>query len=68
MDKEYGETGSWVDQNAAWIDSNILESDSQIFTAGISTPHHGHLIQCHGDTEDEALELCQFVFEKLSKV
>jgi hypothetical protein len=56
----------WVDENAAWIDSNNEKSEDGVYTAGISTPYHGHVIQCHADSEDEANELCKIVFDALS--
>jgi hypothetical protein len=57
---------SWVDLHAAWKSSDVDVSDSDVYTTGIHTPYHGNLIECHGNSEAEAIKLRDTVFEALS--
>ena len=52
---------SWVAQNSAWIDSTIDENES-CFSAGISCPSWGHVIQAHAPSSDQALAIFTEVF------
>jgi hypothetical protein len=57
---------SWVDLHAAWKGSDVDVSDSDVYTTGIHTPYHGNIIECHGNSEAEAIKLRDTVFEALS--
>jgi hypothetical protein len=57
---------SWVDLHAAWKGSDVDVSDSDVYTTGIHTPYHGNIIECHGNSEAEAVKLRDTVFEALS--
>lgn len=46
----------------AWQDGTIATFDTNIVAAGISTSSHGHIIQCYGFSEDEAIGLRDYVF------
>jgi hypothetical protein len=63
---EQGEADSWVAENAAWPSEDWDESDSGVFTVGIHIPTHGNIIECHGNTLEEATELRDRVFAALS--
>jgi hypothetical protein len=62
------EPKSWVDENDAWIDSVVDESEDEIFSAGISTPYHGHCIQVHANSEKQALDLIEIIFNSLKRI
>jgi hypothetical protein len=61
---------SWVSYTGAWQDSQVLEegveTGNPVFIAGISHSAWGHVIQCHGNDEQEATELRDLVFNALS--
>lgn len=59
-------TDSWVNLTGAWQDSDV-SYNGVVYTAGISAPHWGHMIEVHGNTEEEAIELRDVIFELLSK-
>lgn len=55
---------NWVTENAATADCFIDVGDS-IHTAGINIPEWCHIIQCHGDTPEQAILLRDLILKAL---
>ena len=61
-------TGSdWVSSEGAWVDS-FVENTNGVYTAGISCPSWGHMIQAHSDSKEQALALITLVHTALSNI
>ena len=57
---------SWTSENNAYIGSDVEDNGNGVFTAGISCPSWGNVIEAHGNSEEEALALITLVYEALS--